>query len=315
MEAPHVSSELFDQFANGELDENTLHAVLDHLEECETCAERGQARAADGLALLRAEFEPAPRRSSRLIWLGALAAAAAVAFILFTTLLRRQEATPEKRIALTTQPAAPPVASPRTYGRGDWDTWMVNVRAGGSLAIPKIVEHMRRGPDDLRGTATPQSRLVLLPSAVVIDDARPAFTWTGHAGERAMITVVAGDREAARSEWLSTNAWTPAAALPRGATYTWQVEIERNGETVAYPAPPAPPARFHILDDRTHAELETARQRFSSDPLFLGVLYARAGLLDEARTELRRVRTPSDIPAAQRLLHEVDSWSTVPVSR
>ncbi len=317
METPHLSSELFDRFANGELDEDTLHAVLDHLEDCETCAERGQARAADGLAAMRAEFEPSRVFQHRALWLGALAAAAALAFILFATVFRRPQPRPEQRTVpvVTTQPVVPPVESPRTYGRKDWDTWMTSVRAGDSLAVPNIVEQLRRTPENIRGSATPESPLALSPSAVVIDDARPTFTWKGHAGERAMVTVVADDREAARSEWISTQTWTPAKALPRGVTYTWQVEIERDGETVVFPAPPAPPARFHVIDEATHAELEQARQRFAADPLFLGVLYARAGLLDEAHEELRRVHTPSDIPAAQRLLHEVDSWSTSRVSR
>jgi len=55
------------------------------------------------------------------------------------------------------------------------------------------------------------------------------------------------------------------------------------------PVPPAPEARFRVVDAKTADELARARRRYADSRLVLAVLYARAGLLDDADAELARL--------------------------
>ena len=69
----------------------------------------------------------------------------------------------------------------------------------------------------------------------------------------------------------------------------WQVKAERADETVTSPAPPAPPARFAIADERTAAALGQVARDHPDSHLLLGLLYARAGARLDAESHLARV--------------------------
>jgi len=67
------------------------------------------------------------------------------------------------------------------------------------------------------------------------------------------------------------------------------------------PAPPAPPAIFRIISQRERDELVRARAEAGDDHLLLALLYARAGIVDEARRELHAYERSSRDPLAGRL--------------
>jgi hypothetical protein len=50
--------------------------------------------------------------------------------------------------------------------------------------------------------------------------------------------------------------WTPSAPLSRDRTYIWQVTARTSGERVIVPMPPAPLARFHVMDSRAAEMIE-----------------------------------------------------------
>ena len=311
MEAPHLSAEWFDRFARGDLDDGELSATLRHLESCPSCAQAGRAKARNDLAALRADFvaEPQTSHTSR-AWIIGLAAAAAVMLVILGLLMRAPsipDSPPHGPPVVATRPIVPALRP--GYGRAKWDAIVRAARAGEPVPMPRELVRLLRPADILRGPGDPSGSGPPSPSGVVVETTRPAFTWNARSGDRSTVLVFAGDREVARSESLTTATWTTPLDLQRGVTYTWQVEIDKNGELEVIPSPPARPPQFHILDAATHAEIEAARRQHPSDPLFLGIIYARAGLIDEARTELRRVREGADVPTAQRLLRELDSWS------
>jgi len=311
MEAPHLSAEWLDRFARGDLDDGELSATLRHLESCPSCAQAGRAKVGNDLAALRADFvaEPRTSRPSR-AWIIGLAAAAAVMLVVLGLLMRAPsmpDSPPLGPPVVTTKPIVPTLRP--GYGRADWDAIVRAARAGERMAVPRVLRSLRGPTDILRGPEDPAGSGRVSPSGVVVETTRPTFTWNARSGDRSTVLVLAGDREVARSESLTTGTWRTPLDLPRGVTYTWQVEIDKNGELEVIPSLPARPPQFHILDAATFAEIEAARRQHPSDPLFLGIIYARAGLIDEARTELRRVREGADVGTAQRLLHELDSWS------
>jgi hypothetical protein len=84
------------------------------------------------------------------------------------------------------------------------------------------------------------------------------------------------------------------------------VSARRGGEEITSPAPPAPEARFKVLGRAGLEELSAAERAGSSSHLLRGVLYARAGLLDEAEREFSALlRDNPHSPVARKLLRNV----------
>jgi hypothetical protein len=288
-------------------------AVTAHLTECARCRQDVED--------LRLTVRRPVRRPYRAAWL-VFATAAAIAAVIIGTLLMPERA-PEvpafrppvavvKPNAPTPLPSLPdpePVHV-RTM-RPEWAELVERARGGEAPAMPSVLRKLRRSADVLRGSAT--ARALLAPAGIVVESQRPRFTWDIAGGERFEVWLFAEGREVARSGSIKEKAWTPQRPLRRGVTYTWEVQVERNsGETEVHPMPPAPPAEVHVLDAKTQEEIEEARREHAADHLLLALLYARAGLVAEARAELGQVTSEKDVEAARRLRDDLDTWSIVP---
>lgn len=152
------------------------------------------------------------------------------------------------------------------------------------------------------------------PLGTAVRGQTPVFRWRpfpGATGYRVMIFDEAFN-EAGRGEVQGTVEWRPETPLARGKTYHWEVVALKNGEELERaPRPPAPPARFRVLEARAAASL--ARMRLAT-PLERGVSYAGFGLLDEAQRELEtaaeEAATPVERKRVERLLNQVQSIRT-----
>jgi hypothetical protein len=93
--------------------------------------------------------------------------------------------------------------------------------------------------------------------------------------------------------------------------YSWQVKATKDGAQITSPRPPAPQAKFRILDQAKANELSRAKRSYASSHMTLALLYAQAGLLKEAQQELtllRRTNPNSDIP--RNLLRQIQDLAT-----
>ena len=87
-----------------------------------------------------------------------------------------------------------------------------------------------------------------------------------------------------------TTEWTPSQSLQPGEVYEWEVEALRADELIAKtPAPPESEARFAILPNDQQKELQRLRMELGKSHLLLGLAYARAGLVPEARSEFQQL--------------------------
>ena len=245
-----------------------------HVASCEVC----RAEAED-LAPLRAG-----RRAS---WWWTAAIAAAILIALLTILLRsRQQPAPDEPVrVIRTTPA--PITTTTAAPRSEWQRLVDDAVAAGRLPFPNDLEELRRGSETLRGP-NGETGARLQPSGIVVEETQPHFTWPETRGATYVVSVFDGETPVAASGPITVARWTPPKPLPRGRTYTWQVEA---GEQ-PFPTPPAPPARFRIAGAREHDDLRTVRRTHPDDHLLLAVLYARAGLEREAARELAASRDP-----------------------
>jgi hypothetical protein len=185
------------------------------------------------------------------------------------------------------------------------------VLGGRPLALPGDLAGFAGRPGVLLGGDQPRplfGPLSPVGTAVITD--RPTLSWQPLAGAgRYEVSVYDGDfRPVAVSPPLSRTEWTVSRKLVEGAVYSWQVKAFTNGEDILAPKPPAPEARFKVLNRKVSEELVSAQHNQVGSHLALGILFARAGALDDAQRELRALAEANpQSPIPQRLLRELEA--------
>jgi predicted anti-sigma-YlaC factor YlaD len=151
---------------------------------------------------------------------------------------------------------------------------------------------------------------LLSPVGTVVETDRPTFRWRPLNGATVYaVNVYDSDfNKVASSQQLSAAEWTAAGPLRRGGMYSWQVTAIRDGKEITSPAPPAPEARFKVLEQPKATEIENAEHSFASSHLVLGILYKQTGLLDDAEREFKALLAANPKSSiAQKLLSGVQA--------
>ncbi len=151
---------------------------------------------------------------------------------------------------------------------------------------------------------------VLDPTGNVLLTDRPTFRWSALDGATGYVVEVydEGFNLLAASPQLTARSWAAPQTLPRGKIYSWQVKAVKDGQEIKVPRPPAPQARFRVLDRAKANEIARAKKAYPSSHLTLALLYAEAGLLNESERELRLLqRANPNSELARSLLRQVHS--------
>ena len=181
---------------------------------------------------------------------------------------------------------------------------------GGTLQIPVAATQLARSGELLRSTFTGTASFEPLePIGCIILSDRPTFEWTAVPGARYRVEVFSDHfRPVADSGVLDATRWTMPQPLQRGATYVWQVTAIGNGKQTTSPAPPAPEARFAILDETNASSIARLEQIQPRSHLALGVAYAEAGVTAEAERAFQELASENRGSAdARRLLQSLRS--------
>jgi hypothetical protein len=174
------------------------------------------------------------------------------------------------------------------------------------VEVPQMSELIGK-KSTLLGTQQGETFSLSSPVGTVTRNVRPTLRWRQLSGATSYkVSVLDADFNAvATSPSLTTISWTPSRALERGRVYSWQVTALKDGEEIISPSAPAPEARFKVLEKSKADELNEL-ERNSNSHLTRGVLYARAGLLDDAERELRALLAANpDSQVARKLLQSV----------
>jgi hypothetical protein len=185
------------------------------------------------------------------------------------------------------------------------------VLSGRRLAVPDDATGFAARPGtQLGGDRQTASFKTISPMGTAIVTDRPTFHWRPMQGALRYEVLVFDDNYAqvVVSPSVKSTEWRSPKSLGGGRVYSWQVKAFKDGEEVLSPKPPAPEAKFKVLDRKQAAELAQAQRDHSGSHLLLGILFARAGALDDAERELKalaRTNPQSSIP--QRLLRDLES--------
>src|ERR1044071_8232998 len=289
----HPDDEELFAFVDGTLSNPELEIVESHLEDCRLC---------------RADVEDLRRLKprARVRWMFAAAAAIVIA-ALSVLLIPNRTVPPPEGVRRAVLKARPVQAAPAAHGR--WSA-LVDATLAHGMQRPAILDQGQFEGESLRGDAPSSAGHVIAPIGTVIDDARPAFRWSSSITAPVVVYVFRDHDEVARSPRLTASQWQCDRDLPRGATYSWQVAIHQGIEERIIPAPPQPPADFHVLGEKEHAEISEAKRLFPDDSLLHGILYARSGVLGTAEKEIERYAAlHPESEDVERLLHLIRAWT------
>jgi hypothetical protein len=179
----------------------------------------------------------------------------------------------------------------------------------GNLNIPSEALQLTGNAGVLMGGHSEGVAFALLhPVGIVVRTTRPTLSWQRLEGANGYIVNIydTSFSKIVTSAQLSGTQWSLTSSLPAGHIYLWQVTAMKGGIEIKSPIPPAPPAKFKVLEQSKAGELERMRRAYPNSHLVLGTLYAKAGLLAEAEREFRAlVAANPQSPIAQKLLRDV----------
>lgn len=297
----HLDYDLIEAYVDGRCDIIDQEIVASHTAMCTMCS-----REVRDLQTFAAQYR---RRRN---WLPLSVAAIAAGLVIALVALLRPSAT-----VVTLQDGSREVRLLRNgqlsgmRGLSDDDQRRVtNALRAGTLSVPAAATQLARSGELLRSTFTGTASFEpLAPIGCIIVSDRPTFEWTAVPGARYRVEVFSDHfRPVADSGLLDATRWTAPRSLQRGATYVWQVTAIRNGSETTSPAPPAPEARFAILDETNAQSIARLEQIEPRSHLALGVAYAEAGVTAEAEREFQELASENRGSAdARRLLQSLRS--------
>ena len=343
----HLSAAEVMTYARGELGEIDSEIAESHLVDCQSCLDEVQRHKSERARVRLSQVNTwswtngwQPWRVAAFVASGIILIVLAIWFVRGRPAPQPQQAwntntsNPQSSPAAETQPSVAPEVLPETQFAlvlSDGNQ-KVTVDKQGALAglerLPSPIQQKVRAvlqtgrleqSSALAQLAGQQSTLLgksknglpfglIEPLGKVVRTEQPTLRWHALAGaESYTVTVTDADlNEVATSLPLNTTEWRISKPLKEGGIYSWQVTAIKDGVRVTSPVLPAPQAKFKVIDRATTEMLQHAQRADSH--LTMGVLYAEAGLLDEAEQELRvLVRDNPGAGVAQKLLRQVQS--------
>ena len=313
--SPHLTESQLDDYAAHKPQPADL---MQHLDVCHECradaddlrqfADANRTPAEITTAGARADKAPIPIRRAEQVWLRPMAAAVAITALGLSAWFALHKSggqpTPSSGIQAPTEIA---LNIPPQY-RGE-------VKAAidsGNLHVPSSIAGITVGPIQLRSLQDPTVKPALYPispvATAVVEDT-PLFQWTAVEGATYSVSVYDDQfRAVASARSLTGTEWRPAKPLARGAVYRWEVRAVKGTHVDRAPGPTEPEARFMILGADDVRRLDEAHAAMPNDPLALGILYADAGALMDARREFALAEANGDShqkSAAERLLNQL----------
>jgi anti-sigma factor RsiW len=343
----HLTDKQTAEYVDKRLSDDEAQFAVDHLNSCEACAVavadlrafRNQIapsidreyRPAETPAIAKGSWHERFVSAFRISPLPAFASAAlAVLFMIFIGWLvwrTPREENPDVAVAPTPtlQPAASPVPTvqvqpapaPVVAELNDgpvppvYQNLVKKALSSQRIERSSQLQGLTRPPSSLMGSNDKQREFsVIEPAGSVLLTDRPTFRWSKMEDATGYVVEVYDDqfKLVSSSPQVSSNSWT--TVLPRGHVYSWQVKAIKDGQETTAPRPPAPQAKFRVIDQGKANELSKAKREYASSHLTLALLYADAGLLKEAEQELRALkRANPNSETVTKLLQQVHSMN------
>lgn len=175
------------------------------------------------------------------------------------------------------------------------------------VTLPVSLRSLRGSNGTLMGSEQQEFKLIA-PIGSVIEADRPTLRWSALPGATSYTVMIYDESlaKAATSPAITSTEWTSPTSLARGKTYVWQVRALKDGEEVVAPAASRSRAKFRVLEQSKLDEIRRAKSTNGNSHLMMGVVYAEAGLVEEAEREfVELVKANPQSATARKLLASV----------
>jgi hypothetical protein len=262
---------------------------LQHIRECPSC----QAEVLD-LSHFRSELADTPRKAevvpmkpwARYRLPAGIAAAVLLVAGGITVMMQKARAPQVAQI-----PAAEPVQRAEASIPQREREILDRALATRSLEKAPVLEGLIARQGTLLGQEAKRDRIDLhgpVGTAVLTD--QPIFRWTPIPDAASYVVAIFDEKfqKITESPALEGTEWK-SSPLPHGIALNWQVTAKTRNGSVRAPMPPAPEARFRVLDPEVGQRIDAIRRDHPGNPLLLAALYAHEGALDDAQTALQAI--------------------------
>ncbi len=279
----HVPEEDIQRYVAGRLRLSRVAEIDGHLAKCAQCA--GEIRDLRNFVASQSVARPFYYRKE---FLSAAAAVLVLVAIVFAVARR-----PRELVSLNDVSGTVSIARDGTlHGIGslnaDEERSVRQALIQQRLSLPASLRELNQKTGVLMGAAEAGPLQVVSPVGTVVQSQRPTMSWTPDPASHGYRVTLKDQNTGAvkTTPLLQGTSWTVPSDLERGHVYDWQVISLDHGKERIAPAPPSPPASFAILNEQTNSKL----QRLPASRLVRAVVYADAGLLDDAERELRALQ-------------------------
>jgi hypothetical protein len=160
------------------------------------------------------------------------------------------------------------------------------------VAVKPLPQKLQSKPHARMGSNTkPFAFALVQPVNKIIATTRPVFRWKALPGAESYQLKLFDENYnfVAESGLIKTNSWAlpREKRLTRGRIYIWKVVAA--GDAAQNTAADWAEAKFKVLERAKIHEINEAKKRHGEFHLLLGILYARAGMRDEAEREFVRL--------------------------
>lgn len=337
----HLSAQEARAYVRGELGEIDMEIAESHLSSCATCL--GEVQRYTPARTFHSSSFVNPRQVLRV---AAVVCFAVILVVLAVWLIRTRSARNKEQVRTPANQSSPQVSPPTIEQGSNTPAVEANqfalVLTDGNQKITVDKQGKLAGLDQLPSSTQQKIRVALQtgklerspaltelasrssillsesgnglpfrligPLGLVVRSEQPTLRWEVLDGAQSYQVIVtdADLNEVAASPALDATEWRISKPLKAGRIYSWQVTAMKDGAKITSPVLPAPQAKFKVLDRSTAEVLVKAERAYPDSHLTLGVLYAEAGLLDDAEQQLRQFLSNNprnDI--AQKLLQNV----------
>jgi hypothetical protein len=184
--------------------------------------------------------------------------------------------------------------------------------ATANVNVAQSLSELKGKTGRLMGGPSRSAYGLISPVSVVLVTDRPTFRWLAQPGATGYVVSLFDpeSKKVADSGLINATGWTADRALERGVIYSWQVRAIRDGKEIILPPPEAADARFKVLERAKADELERALRSSPRSHLLLGILYAEAGLVEEAEQQFRALSLANpESEVAKKLLSSIRKQS------
>ena len=160
---------------------------------------------------------------------------------------------------------------------------------GRALRLNPELEDLKELDGAVRGAeGEPEPLRLAGPLGTLVREVRPRLRWTGQEGATLYVATIVDDRfnPVAESAPLAALEWRPEVELERGRVYQWQVTAFKGDERIESRL-----RQIGLFKVIGAGELDSVLQGEAGvdSALVRAVLYAKAGLLEDAERELRKL--------------------------